>query len=1044
MSIRHGSGARLWTLFITLLLVAADVGASDATLGKTGWRPIASLSVAAHSPRTIIVEQAGVHGVLGVFRDGELLHEQAGPWGRLAYEVVVLEQPGLYEIRIRTRYQEAHGKVTHHELLDLEAEQLEIARGLQRASRTHYEFEFDVERRLKPTAIERLQNKHPHLEPIAYLMLLSGLTQLERYQSVIHHAAELPTTLNDCDRRYAQWLKAQAYQNLQNIDRALSEYGSIGHLCSSNDDLYVQAEFVGAWGMAHVVNGLRSGDPEKMSVGREKIDEALLLVADRNVGVLRAELLNYQAAHQSMIGDRTGAIQTLELAASYLRQAGNQLFESMIQNNLAFNYQALGDLGAAQRALLSASTALEQLGVPDSAGMVSSGLAANFSLTGDDLRAALYFQKAIDRFESIDLRLGVLRSKLELANIARKNGNPQQALVEHQALLAEYKGELDQWVDERSHLYAALTRDAVTVNDLELAAQYVGVVRELRDKPTRFHFNIELYLTEAEYLLAVSDPMAAQSLLEVALDQFRADSQDLVKKFEVLSSLTRAALQQGDESIALGFAEQGNDVAVQIRAQLGDWRSGPTWSRIAERHHTEYVGLMLSASLLNEKAAFASLQRERALSLRKRHHRARRRGEMEDHSALADAMVLANSRLIEAENRGWETQMLREQAVLAEDAFRAQQAQGAMDQSALPELSVTEMQTALAPDQLLLSYLLGENHNYLFVITRDEFQTHALEVEDSLSGLVSGVLNELTGLEPGRARGAKLGALLFGQIQERTRYREVIIEVPGVLNRVPIGSFLDSGGDRYLGQAAVIYTPSATEYFTNVSEPTDSAPTSVAVFADPAYNFSNQLAGVDVDLDVQGLLPGLPHTRREAGSIGRIFGVNNVQTFVGEAANRLTLVADEVRSAEIVHIATHGFHSDRYPDLAGLLIAPTENHSGFLTTSDISQYPYLNELVVISGCNTARGELLGSEGMVGLARTFLSSGARSAIGTLWPVSDRASAEFMAHFYQALKQHGRSAQALFSAQQQMQRSRRFRHPQYWASFVLYSLSDQTTF
>ncbi len=73
---------------------------------------------------------------------------------------------------------------------------------------------------------------------------------------------------------------------------------------------------------------------------------------------------------------------------------------------------------------------------------------------------------------------------------------------------------------------------------------------------------------------------------------------------------------------------------------------------------------------------------------------------------------------------------------------------------------------------------------------------------------------------------------------------------------------------------------------------------------------------------------------------------------------------------------------------------------------------------------------------LGLARMAIRAGARSAMGSLWWVSDEATSELVIDFYQALGTPGISkARALQQAQRVLLGSSEFHHPYYWAAFLL---------
>jgi CHAT domain-containing protein len=95
------------------------------------------------------------------------------------------------------------------------------------------------------------------------------------------------------------------------------------------------------------------------------------------------------------------------------------------------------------------------------------------------------------------------------------------------------------------------------------------------------------------------------------------------------------------------------------------------------------------------------------------------------------------------------------------------------------------------------------------------------------------------------------------------------------------------------------------------------------------------------------------------------------------------------------------------------------------------------ELVVLSACQTALGEQVRGEGLVGLTRGFMYAGARRVVASLWMVDDVATAELMKRFYAGMlgPQRQQPAAALRAAQVAMWQQQRWRTPYYWAGFVV---------
>jgi CHAT domain-containing protein/Tfp pilus assembly protein PilF len=137
----------------------------------------------------------------------------------------------------------------------------------------------------------------------------------------------------------------------------------------------------------------------------------------------------------------------------------------------------------------------------------------------------------------------------------------------------------------------------------------------------------------------------------------------------------------------------------------------------------------------------------------------------------------------------------------------------------------------------------------------------------------------------------------------------------------------------------------------------------------------------------------------------------------------------------IVHIASHG-QFDRDARKTFVL-----TYDGKLTLNNLealirpSQYrgkPV--ELLVLSACQTAAGD---DRAALGLAGVAIKAGARSAVASLWFVNDQSTATFTSELYAQLRQSAEvsRAKAVQAAQLKMLHDRRFRHPCYWAPYLL---------
>jgi CHAT domain-containing protein len=137
----------------------------------------------------------------------------------------------------------------------------------------------------------------------------------------------------------------------------------------------------------------------------------------------------------------------------------------------------------------------------------------------------------------------------------------------------------------------------------------------------------------------------------------------------------------------------------------------------------------------------------------------------------------------------------------------------------------------------------------------------------------------------------------------------------------------------------------------------------------------------------------------------------------------------------IVHLATHGEFSSKAENT---FVLTWDNRVNVKELGEIlhsrerdNRNPI--ELLVLSACKTANGDKRAPLGLAGVA---VRSGARSTLASLWSVDDKSTSELMAKFYQQLTKSGiTKAEALRRAQIELLQKSEFKHPYYWAAFVL---------
>jgi len=195
--------------------------------------------------------------------------------------------------------------------------------------------------------------------------------------------------------------------------------------------------------------------------------------------------------------------------------------------------------------------------------------------------------------------------------------------------------------------------------------------------------------------------------------------------------------------------------------------------------------------------------------------------------------------------------------------------------------------------------------------------------------------------------------------------------------------------------------------------------------------------------DLKVLVGGLSESRQGFSSLpGVKTEINQIQSEISSEVlinktftSKLLEKQITKRPFPVVHLATHGQFSSNAKDT---FVLTWDNRINVKQLGQIlqnrdtySQNPI--ELLVLSACQTAEGDKRAALGLAGVA---VRSGARSTLASLWAVDDQSTSTFMVEFYKQLSQPNMSkAQALRQAQISLIKQSRFKHPFYWAPFVL---------
>ncbi len=251
-----------------------------------------------------------------------------------------------------------------------------------------------------------------------------------------------------------------------------------------------------------------------------------------------------------------------------------------------------------------------------------------------------------------------------------------------------------------------------------------------------------------------------------------------------------------------------------------------------------------------------------------------------------------------------------------------------------------------------------------------------------------------------------------------------------------------------------------------------SAPTATAPAADTAPAPTERSASLEEFFStprssaIDRSWPALPGTRKEAEAIQRL--LPQAQLLLGSAATKEALL--KLSTPGLLHIATHGFFLEdasspassgsravknfgvlgdtgphRSPDpllRSGLVLAGAQAPDGqpgsrredsLVTALELAGLDlWGTQLVVLSACDTGRGDVKLGQGVYGLRRALMVAGTETLVTSLWKVNDETTRELMEGYYgNLLAGQGRTA-ALREAMRALRQKQP--HPHFWAPFV----------
>lgn len=734
-------------------------------------------------------------------------------------------------------------------------------------------------------------------------------------------------------------------------------------------------------------------------------------------------------------------------------------------NGLGISYNQLGDRVQALAHYVRSTRLAKEIGDKQGVANASSNVAVLYHQQRDFEQAASYYREAGRMFEELGDKEGSYTIRGNAAALLVEEGKYDEALLAYLELvgLREAIGDRDGAITPLENAAVLYFRKGDYGRALEAAGRALKMSDELK---VLYHKGSALEIT-AEAHMALGDLPRASEAAEASVAVAR-ETGDRDQLWMSLTALGRVARALGRTADARRHFDEAVSVIDSLRGHVvGGAQQRQRFFENKLKPHHEALDLLAEQKDFARALGYAERAKARALldvlrGGRADIEKAMTAEEKATERRLKGDIAALNVRVEregprrDARGRAELDAQLRE-ARSAYSSFRtalyaAHPALRAQRGEAEP-FAVSEA-AGLMPGGAgaLVEYVVSKDRAYLFVLTGGgrgrpvDVRLFRLNVgEEELAARVEKfrALLAQRGFDYGREARA-LYDLLLGPAREQLAGKTSVIVVPdGPLWDLPFQA-LQPAPERFLVEdAAVSYAPSLTvlrEMRRRPAREASGVRAEMLAFGDPAEQGGPALASNAAPVSTNSARGALPEASRLVRALGRLYGAGRSRVYTGAEAGEGRFKAEAGRY-RLLQVATHGVLDDASPMYSYLALAPEgAGEDGRLEAWEVLGMDLRADLVVLSACETARGRVGAGEGMIGMSWALFVAGVPTTVASQWKVDSAGTTELMLDFHRRLSARAPKAEALRRASLAMLRTKEYRHPFYWAGFVLVGAPD----
>lgn len=772
-------------------------------------------------------------------------------------------------------------------------------------------------------------------------------------------------------------------------------------------------------------------------------------------------LRNNLAGIRFEAGEVEPAASDWEVLLTTARDKNNREAEALYLSNLGLARYRLRQYSRALGHLEAAAALRRELG--DHLHLIDTEMliAVIYRALGRWDRALYHYQLALELADSLGNREEEATVRAGIANVYTARGDHRQAL--EQISLALENLPADAKANQRATLLRHAARYALALQRVDAAADYLQQAETVQGELEVAVAQADHQGLKAEVALVRRQFDQARAYLSSAADHFAGQHDDhRLAEIRILQS--ELERETGNYRAAVGAASDAVDLMENLRPEI----VSPTLRLGQSRHQKKAYRALVSALLAATPEGpsgqgarlniFATVERSKAQTLAEERQRERRSADLSaalkaERETLAARLSGASATRLAALSEPVSATALNAMDATYFDALRALERfdiehglASADDGGSGPGFDAFTL--ALEDDELLLSYFILDRDILVTEVANDHFAQRRVPLADLPRQALQ--LLELVRRPGGWRRAgfeqaqATLSAALLPAAPLRARYQRLLISPDSWIWQLPFGIL--GTPQALLAQSHALVTIAGAGSLAAAEPGLADAQARVLAITDPVYSPDDQrlpaslpASATPSEMGYQSL-SRLGGTSREGQFLRELMG-ESVSVYTGFEASREHIAQGSLAEIDLLHIATHGIFEKRSSGLSGLALslfdAAGEPQPWLWQPQDIRALDLNADLVFLSACDTAQGELVEGEGIVGISRAFLEAGARSVVASTWKVSDRGTLEFVRHFYRAMLLDGRApADALTLAARAMQSDRRYNDPYFWSGFTLH--------